>query len=112
MNEKILRRATLVFPQRKDGWVLLARKQRHIGAGLWNGYGGGFNEGENVRRCALRELAQESGMTARSRDLVPAACVDFHNRTSEGRRFTCRVFVFLLPRFRGEPRASAEVTKR
>lgn len=61
-KEKVLFNATLVFVENTEGKVLLGVKARKIGAGCWNGYGGGIEPNETPEQSALRELDEESGI--------------------------------------------------
>lgn len=108
MDEKVLLNATLCFPIR-NGRVLLARKTGKIGKGCWNGYGGGIEKGEKPKKAAPRELFEESEMIAESQDLHKAAVIDFHNEKSDGGRFTCRVHIYLLYKWVGEPKVTDEM---
>lgn len=53
---------TLVFIMR-DEQVLLIHKKTGHGAGLINGPGGKLDPGESVVECAVREVAEEVGLT-------------------------------------------------
>jgi len=44
--------------------ILLGMKKRGYAAGRWNGFGGKLNPGETVEEGMLRELNEESGLTA------------------------------------------------
>jgi 8-oxo-dGTP diphosphatase len=55
-------RATLCFVVR-DGWILLIRKKRGLGAGKVNGPGGRLEAGESLLQCAVRETQEELGVT-------------------------------------------------
>ena len=44
--------------------LLLGRKKRGFGEGKWNGFGGKLEPGETVEEAAVRELQEESGVTA------------------------------------------------
>jgi 8-oxo-dGTP diphosphatase len=50
--------ATLCLPV-VDGRVLLVRKKRGVGAGLYNGPGGKIEPGETPRECIHREVNEE-----------------------------------------------------
>ncbi|MFA6251036.1 MAG: NUDIX domain-containing protein [Candidatus Paceibacterota bacterium] len=100
-TEKILFNATVCLPIKGDK-VLLAIKTRKIGAGCWNGYGGGIEEGENPKTSVIRELKEESGLIASIDDLEKIAVVDFHNEKSDGSTYICRVHFFLLENWTGE----------
>lgn len=92
--------ATLVFPIR-DGKVLLAKKARILGIGLWNGWGGEREKGETIHEAALREFQTESNCRARIEDLVYVGKVTFHNNKN-GREFDVEVHMFLLFKWDGE----------
>ena len=100
-EEKVLLHATLCFPIRGDA-VLLGMKMRKIGQGCWNGYGGGIEPGETPEQSIVRELQEESSVQAFPNALEKAAIIDFHNTTTDGTVFVCRVHIFLLRRWDGE----------
>lgn len=99
---------TIVFPK-KNGRVLLARKTRKIGVGLWNGWGGGQEEGETIRQAAIREFKDESGLSADMGDLEYVGKVTFHNQKPDGREFDVEVHMFLLRKWGGEIRPNPEM---
>jgi ADP-ribose pyrophosphatase YjhB (NUDIX family) len=110
MTEKVLLKAVLVYVVTKTE-VLLAVKQDKIGAGCLNGYGGGI-EKEDVShiQAAIRETGEESGgLIVKPEALHLVAVVDFHNRTHEGKKFTCRVYVYLLNQWEGTARTTKEM---
>ena len=107
-EEKVLLKATVILPV-KDGQVLLAIKTRKIGAGCRNGYGGGVEEGETIRECAVRELKDESGLIANKEDLEKVAIADFYNEKSDGTIFVCRVHFFLWKNWEGIPKETEEM---
>jgi len=111
--EKILENATLTFLMRKVKEVpeiLLARKMKKIAAGFWNGYGGGIEKVDiSEVHSARRELLEEGRIIAPTTGFTKMAIIDFHNTTSEGKRFTCRVHVFVLSSWRGEIKSTAEM---
>ncbi len=55
-------RATLCFVVR-DGWILLIRKKRGLGAGKINAPGGRLEAGETALEAAVRETQEEVGVT-------------------------------------------------
>ncbi|MGX1100574.1 NUDIX hydrolase [Amorphus sp. MBR-141] len=67
----------------KDGRVLLVERGRQPLAGLWSLPGGGVEHGEPVRATALRELAEETGVTAEIAGLVDV--LDVIRRGPDGR---------------------------
>ncbi len=118
-EEKVLLRASLVFPvQEATGGVLgekipmrvaLGIKKKKIGAGLYNGVGGGIEDGESAAESAVREAFEEWGVTLDQASLTLRGVIDFHNTKSDGECFTCRVYVFISPPWQGEARASDEM---
>lgn len=109
MIQKVLLNATLCFLV-TDTQVLLARKQRNIGKGLWNGYGGGIEVGESVRTAAIRELEEECRVVVAEQDLTYTAVIDFYNYMENGESFNCRIHVFLASHWSGEPRTTHEMS--
>ncbi|MBP9750037.1 MAG: NUDIX domain-containing protein [Candidatus Pacebacteria bacterium] len=107
-EEKVLTEATLCF-LRRDNEVLLARKNKKIGAGKWNGYGGGVESGELVCDAVVRELFEESGVRTDAGVLEKVAELYFHNTMKDGVAFTCRVHVYVVWVWEGVPRASDEM---
>ncbi len=108
-EEKVLLEATVCFPIRGSE-ILLARKTRKIGAGCWNGYGGGPDKGECLRVAAVRELFEESGLVALPTALTKIAIMEFHNTKSDGTIFIARVHFYTLPSWGGDYHATDEMT--
>ncbi len=109
MEEKTLFNATVCFPV-KDGKVLLGMKTDKIGAGCWNGYGGGIEEYETIEQAAVRELQEEVGLEVKEKDLEKIAVIDFHNIKTDEVRFVCRVHFFKTSVWNGKPKeVSGEV---
>ena len=107
-EEKVLFKATVVLPEKNDQ-VLLALKTDKIGAGCWNGYGGGVENDESILECATRELKEESGLLADQKDLEKVAIADFYNEKSDGTIFVCRVHFFLWRNWKGVPKETKEM---
>jgi 8-oxo-dGTP diphosphatase len=110
MTEKVLLKAVLVYVVTKTE-VLLSVKQDKIGAGCLNGYGGGIEEKDTSNaQAAIREAEEESGgLIVKPEALLLVAVVDFHNRTHDGKVFTCRVYVYLLSDWEGEAQTTGEM---
>ncbi len=107
-EEKVLLEATRCYLIRGEK-VLLALKMKKIGAGFWNGYGGGIEPGENPQNTAIRELWEEAGIVTTTESLKKVAIVDFHNTKTDGTTFTCRVHVYVTRFWSGEPKATDEM---
>ncbi len=112
-KEKTLLTATVCLLI-KNKRVLLGMKTKKIGAGCWNGYGGGIKENESLIQTAIRELEEETGrknkgkkgetyITASPKNLEKVAIMDFHNTKTDGTTFVCKVHFFLVKKWRGKP---------
>ncbi len=58
-----MRHATLCIV-RNGGKILLGMKKKGFGSGKFNGFGGKVEQNETVESAAVRELREESGLTA------------------------------------------------
>lgn len=87
----------------KDGRVLLVERAKPPIAGVWSLPGGSVEHGETVRDAALRELAEETGVTAEIIGLVDV--LDVIRRGPDGRV----ALHFLLTVFAGHNVAGAAV---
>jgi len=109
-REKTLLNAVLVLPVNKEAKkVLLALKSRKIGAGCWNGYGGGIKKDESPKRAAVRELKEESGLIVAFRNLSKAAIVSFRNTKKDGSTFICKVHVYFAYQWSGKIKETSEM---
>lgn len=109
MEEKTLFEATVVFPIREDGQVLLAKKTMKIGAGCWNGYGGGREGNEPLTKTAIRELEEECGLRAREEDLEKIGLLRSYKHKSTGEVVFGEVHFYTAKNCQGEPRATEEM---
>ncbi|MEI6042675.1 MAG: NUDIX domain-containing protein [bacterium] len=101
------RTGTIVFVI-KDGMVLLAKKTRVLGIGLWNGYGGGFDSetDQDLADCAVREFGEESGGASICKsDVEKVAYIEFHN----GDSFLFKAHVFIVNNIIDIPTDSGEM---
>jgi len=109
MEEKKLLEATLGFLI-KNNEIWLAKKTKKIGAGCWNGYGGGIEpEDKNEIECLSREVEEESGVKISKETTEKVAIIDFHNTKSDGEIFICKVHIFFISNWEGEPKESTEM---
>ncbi|MDD4803707.1 MAG: NUDIX domain-containing protein [Candidatus Pacebacteria bacterium] len=91
--------------------VLLAKKTKKIGKGLWNGYGGGIEDGESPEDTAVRETSEETnyGITIQKENLVQVADTNFHNTKEDGSTFVLNAKVYVVNKFSGTPKSSDEM---
>ena len=89
--------------------VLLIRKKRGFGRGLWNGIGGKVEDGEPVREAMLREAWEEARI--RPRNAEWRGVLVFSNASSSGFE-DMLVHVFLADAFEGVPRETEEALPR
>ncbi|NQX11485.1 NUDIX domain-containing protein [Microbacteriaceae bacterium VKM Ac-2855] len=90
--------------------VLLGRKRRGLGEGRIVAPGGKLEPGESAVTAAARELAEETGLSARPMDLEPRGRLDyvFPSRPA----WSQRSHVFVCRRWSGSLVASAELEAR
>lgn len=88
----------------RDGKILLGMKKRGFGVGRWNGFGGKIEESETIEQAALRELKEESGITAR--EMTKGGILEF---SFENDPKILEVHIFKVTDFIGEPTESEEM---
>ncbi len=82
------------------GTVLLGRKKRGLGQGLWNGPGGKVEPGEGIEQAAIRETREEVGVSPIV--LRKVAVLDFYfPEVPAGKEWSQRVHVFLASEWEG-----------
>ncbi len=84
--------------------ILLARKKRGWGEGLYNGYGGKLQDGETIVETAKRETQEEIGITAET--LEQRGFLQFFFESKEG---IFDVHVFAITSYIGTPVESEEM---
>ena len=84
--------------------LLLAVKKQKLGAGYWNGFGGGVEEGESIEEAAKRETFEEAGIEVPHIEKIGINEFEF-----EGDPAVLEVHVFRAEDFRGEPTETDEM---
>ncbi len=87
--------------------VLLAKKKKKFGAGYWNGFGGGVEEGETIEQSACRETKEECGLDVHVEDLRQVAHIMF--RFEHKPEYDHDVHVFVTNTYAGHPTESDEM---
>ena len=87
--------------------VLLGRKLTGLGTGRLVGPGGKLEPGESPREAAVREVAEEIGVTVEPRDLVAIGEIAYP--FVDDPRWSQFSHAFRCDRFVGEPRDSDEL---
>ncbi len=114
-----MQKATVVLLIDEENRVCLARKKQAIHSelgeisyslGLYNGYGGKMEEGdESIEDTALRELFDESTVSAQKEDLVHKGTVLFTLVKEGERKPFMEVHFYTLSVWEGEPKESPEM---
>jgi 8-oxo-dGTP diphosphatase len=97
--------ATLCYLKR-NGKTLMVKvnKANSINKGFWNGLGGKVEPNESPEECAIREIYEESGLTAVNPELK--GVITFPDNNSTGN--TWYVFVYMVRKFSGKLQPSPE----
>lgn len=87
--------------------VLLGRKKRKHGAGFWNGFGGGVEEGESIEDAARRECTEEVCITPQQ--MARRGVLHFHYPDRPLGADEHEVHVFEVASFTGKPQETDEM---
>ena len=100
-----LKLCTLAYLRDGDKTLMLSRggDPGHLHAGRYNGLGGKFEAGESPEECLSREVYEESGLTVEQAELKGFLSFPSFDGTDDW-----YTFVYLVTRFSGQPRPSAE----
>jgi 8-oxo-dGTP diphosphatase len=102
-------KATLCFPIR-EGEVLLAEKQRKLGAGFLNGFGGRVEEVDiSIQDTNIRETEEEIGIRIKTAKKMGE--IAFHNPSDEDELRNMMVYIFTATEWDGEPIETDEMKK-
>ncbi len=107
-----MKEATLCFLVKGRGGeteVLLGLKKRGFGEGKYNGFGGKVKAGESLEGAVIRELKEETGVSARPEHVRKVGELDFSFPHAPGDGWDQRVHVFVADRWEGEPAESEEM---
>jgi 8-oxo-dGTP pyrophosphatase MutT (NUDIX family) len=107
----VLMPGAMVALQRRDGQVLLTRRED---SGAWCLPAGAAEQGGSFAATAVSELAEEAGVEVAPADLVPFGCLseaELHTiRYPNGDLTHCFAICFLAREWRGDPRADFDET--
>ncbi len=98
-KQKLLTNLCLVID---DNRILLGKKKRGIGAGLYNGYGGKVDIDETIEEALIREVFEESGLILKSFEKIGVLKLE----TPE---FDNEMHIFASKDFEGELRETPEM---
>ena len=92
-----MQNTTLIYLEKDGQYLMLNRnkKQDDQNSGKWLGIGGKFNDGEMPEECAIREIAEETGLSVEPSALVYRGIVTFVSdacSTEYMHLFTCDDF--------------------
>ena len=106
-TQQIASERTLCFILKEDTILLGMKIKIAQGHGNYNGFGGGVEPGESPEEAAIRELTEESGLTAELQDLEHKATIEFYFPFRP--EWNQRVRVYFLRSWQGEPRETEEM---
>jgi 8-oxo-dGTP pyrophosphatase MutT (NUDIX family) len=110
-HDLVLVPGAAIAVQREDGQVLMIRRGDN---GVWALPGGAAEVGGSFARTAVDELREETGLTIRAEDLIPAACFsDAEHHTlhyPNGDLAHYFSMCFVVRRWEGEPVPDGEET--
>ena len=92
--------ATLCYIRRRNQTLMLHRvkKENDFHEGKWNGVGGKLEKGETPEECAIREIKEETGLTAKNLKLKGIITEpEFDNQKNDW-----YIFVFVIDKFTGK----------
>ncbi len=95
---------TLVLVHEKEK-ILLAMKKRRFGAGRYNGFGGGVEEGEKIKEGALRETKEESGLIPKNLNYIGKILFKFLDTDEQDHE----VHFYEVTSYEGEPVETEEM---
>lgn len=87
--------------------ILLGMKKTGFGRGKYNGFGGKIEEGESPTAAAIRELAEECGITATEADLKNVGKLKFIFPANP--EIDHDVHLYVLHTWQGEPHETKEM---
>ena len=90
--------------------VMLGEKLTGLGVGKFVGAGGKLEPGESARSAAVREVAEELGVTVNARNLVGISDITYPFVDKD--EWSQRSFGFITRTWAGTPTASAELAPR
>ena len=100
MDKMNMKLSTICYIDNGSEFLLLHRnkKENDIHEGKWVSVGGKFEAGETPEACAIREIKEETGLTATKLDLK--GFITFPNFTHDGQDWYS--FVYRVTEFEGE----------
>ena len=91
--------------------ILLPMKKRGFGQGKYNGYGGKVNPGERIEDASIRELNEESGITASRESMKKVAELTFiFPEVPKEKGWDQLMHVYFITNWSGEPAESEEMS--
>lgn len=97
---------TICFPLRGNQ-VLLGMKKKGFGKLKYNGFGGKLEFGETAEEAAIRELFEESNLSAKKENLEERAIIDFDFIYKP--EWNQRVHVYVINSWNNEPVETEEM---
>ncbi|KAL1413267.1 hypothetical protein Q8F55_001022 [Vanrija albida] len=92
--------------------VLLGKKKRGLGKGMFNGFGGKREPGETMQECAIRELQEECGLRVAREHMQPRGTLTIVRPAAEesGATIVANIHLFTARQWQGAPVETEEMT--
>ena len=101
---------TLTFPVKTTSvdsvMVLLGMKKRGFGMGMYNGFGGKVEPGEDILKAAIREMKEECGLEGKLESMKFMGVLSFLSSVDTD----ATVYIFVCDDFEGESKNTDEMS--
>ncbi|KAK4684062.1 hypothetical protein P7C73_g6143, partial [Tremellales sp. Uapishka_1] len=112
LQEIAVTRYSLIFVvDIENGKILLGKKNRGFGTGLYHGYGGKLERGETMDDCAVRELQEESNLVATEDGIYPKGHLVF-TRPGPSHAEIIGISIYVCDAWTGRPETTDEMTPK
>lgn len=106
-NNSMMVKHTTLCIIKNEHQILLGLKKTGFGKGKYCGFGGKVEAGENYRQAAVRELKEESGLTALPDDLLDQGNIRYYFPAQP--EWDLQIHLFTVGSWQGTPQETSEM---